>query len=104
MTKAEIVRRIARKSGVAQRVAAAVVEELMEQVREALAADEVVNLRGFGSFRRRRRAAKVARDIAKNRPVQVPARDVPTFRPAREFMERMGESPSSARCVVNRKK
>lgn len=90
MTKTEIVRRIARKTGLAQKSVTAVVEEFMEQVREALGEGREVSLRGFGSFRRRRRAAKVARDIAKNRAIRVPARDVPVFRPAREFMDRLG--------------
>ena len=66
MTKAEIVKQIARETGVEAVAVTAVVEEFMKQVRGALATKENVYLRGFGTFLIKHRKAKTARNITKN--------------------------------------
>lgn len=50
MTKIEIVKQIARETGVEAVTVSAVVEEFMEQVRAAQIRKENVYLRGFGSY------------------------------------------------------
>ena len=85
MTKAEIVKQIARETGVEAVAVTAVVEEFMKQVRGALATKENVYLRGFGSFIVKRRAEKVARNISKNTTITIPAHDIPAFKPAKSF-------------------
>lgn len=50
MTKAEIVKSISESTGVDKQASMAVVESFMEIVKESLAKDENVYLRGFGSF------------------------------------------------------
>ena len=50
---------------------------------------EEVFLRGFGSFIIKHRADKTARDISKNTTIIVPAHDIPTFKPAKEFMDQV---------------
>ena len=85
MTKAEIVKQIARETGVEAVAVTAVVEEFMKQVRGALATKENVYLRGFGSFIVKRRAEKVARNISKNTTITIPAHNIPAFKPAKSF-------------------
>ena len=51
MTKAEIVAKIAEKTGVEKGNALVVVESFMEIVKEAVKKNEDVYLRGFGSFK-----------------------------------------------------
>lgn len=68
MTKAEIVKQIARETGVEAVAVTAVVEEFMKQVRGALATKENVYLRGFGTFLIKHRKAKTA-------PNRCPARN-----------------------------
>lgn len=87
MTKAEIVKQIARETGVEATTAATVVEAFMEQVRGALAAKENVYLRGFGSFIVKHRRAKTARNITKNTTIVIPEHDIPAFKPAPNFEE-----------------
>lgn len=87
MTKAEVVKQIARETGIEAVTVAAVVEEFMEQVRKAQSRKVDVSLRGFGTFLVKHRKAKTARNISKNTTVIVPERDVPTFRPSKEFVK-----------------
>lgn len=89
MTKAEIVKKIAQQTGVEQTAVSAVVEEFMEQVRQSLIGGENVYLRGFGTFNRKHRAEKVARNISKNTTIKVPAHDIPAFKPSREFLDKI---------------
>lgn len=50
---------------------------------------EHISLRGFGNFIIKRRAEKTARNIQKNTTVIIPAHDYPSFKPAKEFVEKM---------------
>ena len=85
MTKAEIVKKISQQTGIEQTAASAVVEAFMEQVRQALIGGENVYLRGFGTFNRKHRAEKVARNISKNTTITIPAHNIPAFKPAKSF-------------------
>lgn len=73
MTKAEIVKQIAGQTGLESKMVAGVVEALLERIRAAQIGGQNVYFRGFGSFVRRERAAKKARDISRNTTVLVPA-------------------------------
>lgn len=86
MTKAEIVKQIAGQTGLESKMVAGVVEALLERIRAAQIGGENV-FRGFGSFVRRERAAKKARDISRNTTVLVPAHTVPAFKPSKAFIE-----------------
>jgi DNA-binding protein HU-beta len=48
-----------------------------------------VYLRGFGSFIIKHRAAKTARNILKNTTITIDAHDLPSFKPAKSFIEQM---------------
>ena len=85
MTKAEIVTGISKETGVDKTTALTVVESFMEQVKAALAADENVYLRGFGSFILKTRAQKTARNITKNTTMIIPEHKIPAFKPAKCF-------------------
>ena len=87
MTKAEIVKQIARETGVEAVAVTAVVDEFMKQVRGALATKENVYLRGFGTFLIKHRKAKTARNITKNTTIVIPEHDIPAFKPAPNFEE-----------------
>ncbi len=90
MTKAEIVNKIAETTGVDKKAVAITVEAFMEEIRESLAGrKESVFLRGFGSFIVKHRAQKTARNISKNTTLIIDAHDLPAFKPAKSFIERM---------------
>lgn len=89
MTKAEIVNEIAKSTGVEKIKVQSVVESFMESVKNSLANDENVYLRGFGSFTVKTRAKKTARNISKNTTITIAAHDFPSFKPAKSFVEKM---------------
>ena len=91
MTKAEIVNEIAHTIGVDKASVLAIVEKFMEVVKDSLANDENVYLRGFGSFVVKRRAEKTARNISKNTAIIIPAHNIPLFKPANSFKERINK-------------
>ena len=89
MTKIEIVREIASKTGLPTKDVVVVVESLMNTIKTSMENGEEVFLRGFGSFIIKHRADKTARNISKNTTVIVPAHDIPAFKPAKEFMDQV---------------
>jgi DNA-binding protein HU-beta len=46
-----------------------------------------VQIRGFGSFFRKQKASKRARNIAKNTSITIPAHEAPSFKPSKEFRD-----------------
>lgn len=89
MTKAEIVSEIASKTGIDKREVLMVVESLMDTIKTTMTNGEEVFLRGFGSFIIKRRAEKTARNISKNTTMIVPAHNIPAFKPAKDFLEKV---------------
>lgn len=89
MTKADIIKEVAKATGIEQAAVGEVVEGFMEQVRSSLGRKNDVFLRGFGTFKIVRRAAKTARNITKNTTVIVPEHDHPVFKPSPEFSQKI---------------
>ena len=89
MTKAEIVSEIASKTGIDKRDVLMVVESLMDTIKTTMTNGEEVFLRGFGSFIIKHRAEKTARNISKNTTIIIPAHNIPAFKPAKEFVEKV---------------
>lgn len=85
MTKAEMVREIADKTGVEKQVVMQIVEGVMESISNSMINGEEVFLRGFGSFIIKRRAQKTARNISKNTTIVIPAHNIPAFKPSKSF-------------------
>ncbi|WP_373136275.1 HU family DNA-binding protein [Phocaeicola plebeius] len=91
MTKAEIVNTIVLETGINKKDVMAIVESLMEEIKNALEKEEPVYLRGFGSFILKRRAEKTARNISKNTTIIIPAHNIPAFKPAKEFIKEVSK-------------
>ncbi|PTM03491.1 MAG: integration host factor subunit beta [Bacteroidetes bacterium] len=87
MTKADIVTRITDKTGMEKSDVQAVVESFMKEVRNSLETGDNVYLRGFGSFIIKKRAEKTGRNISKNTTIIIPAHNIPSFKPAKTFVD-----------------
>jgi DNA-binding protein HU-beta len=62
----------------------------MNEIRVSMAEErENVYLRGFGTFTVKHRAKKTARNISKNTTMVIDAHDIPAFKPAKSFIEKM---------------
>ena len=92
MTKADIINEVAESTGIPRKEVSNVVEAFMESVKSSLInKKDSVYLRGFGSFNIKHRAAKTGRNISKNTTIDIPAHNIPHFKPANEFVEAMAE-------------
>lgn len=89
MTKAEIITEVALATGMSKKEVSAVVEAFMDSIKKNLLGKENIYLRGFGSFIIKHRAAKTARNISKNTTITIAAHDLPSFKPAKSFIQEM---------------
>ena len=89
MTKAELVSKIADKTGVEKLTTLAIIESMMNEIKTSLSENEAVFLRGFGTFQAKKRAEKTGRNIKKNTTIIIPAHHVPAFKPAKVFVEKV---------------
>ena len=87
MNKRELVGEVASRTGVAPGVVAEVVDAVISTVTRSVVSGDTVVLSGFGTFVRKARVRRVARDIRAGRPLTVPATHVPAFRPGQPFRE-----------------
>lgn len=78
---------IAEKTGLEKNEVQTTVEAFMSSIRKSLEKGENVYLRGFGSFVVKTRAQKTGRNILKNTTIVIPAHNIPSFKPAKTFVE-----------------
>ena len=62
-------------------------ESFFQEVKESLSQGENVYIRGFGSFVTKTRARKIGRNIKKNIAIEIPEHQVPSFKPAKVFID-----------------
>jgi len=89
MTKADIISDVVSKTGIEKQTVQSTVEAMMKCIRTTMERGNNVYLRGFGSFIIKRRAEKTGRNITKNTTVFIPAHNIPAFKPAKPFLERV---------------
>lgn len=89
MTKAEVISEISQQTGLDKAEISVAVEAFLSVVKGAVTEGENVYIRGFGSFVVKRRKEKIGRLIAKGKPVTIPAHNVPAFKPAKQFMDKV---------------
>ena len=92
MTKADIVTDIAVETGLERNEALKAVEAFMTTIKSSLSKGENVYLRGFGSFIVKERAEKTGRNISKNTTIIIPAHNIPSFKPAKTFVDEVKKS------------
>ncbi len=99
MTKADLVERvtesIARTAGpmISKKDCARVVDAFLDAVKDALKAQQNIEVRGFGTFKIRRRKTRMARNPRTGDPVEVAARPVPVFKPSKELRALVADEP-----------
>jgi DNA-binding protein HU-beta len=88
MNKNGLVAEVAKRTGSSKADIARAIDATMDVVRESVARGDRVSLVGFGTFERKRRNARIARNPRKpETPIVVPARDLPWFTPGKEFRD-----------------
>lgn len=93
MTKSELIESLARKqSHLAYKDVELAVKSLLEQMSQALATGQRIEIRGFGSFSLHFRPPRVGRNPKTGDSVTLPGKHVPHFKPGKELRERVDSS------------
>jgi DNA-binding protein HU-beta len=86
MNKGGLVAEVAERTGLSKADVARAVDAAIDAIRDEVVRGERVTLADFGTFERKHRNERVARNPRKpDVPIVVPARDLPSFTPGKEF-------------------
>lgn len=89
MTKKEIVKTISEECDLTQLKTKEVVQRTFEAIIETLVTEGRIELRNFGVFEVKKRAARKARNPRSGEKVDVPEKFVVTFKPGKEMEEQV---------------
>lgn len=89
--KADLVDKVADKTGLTKKDSNAAVEAVFDSIQEFLAEAEKVQLIGFGTFEVRERAARKGRNPQTGEEIQIPATKVPAFKAGKNLKEAVKE-------------
>ena len=96
MTKSELIDRLAqRQTYLSHKDVELAVKLLLEHICHALAQDDRIEIRGFGSFSLHHRPPRVGRNPKTGEPVSIPPKRVPHFKPGKEMRERVNSTASA---------
>ena len=92
MTKSDIIKEVAEGTGLTKVEIEAVLDGFIKSISESLKRGERVDLRGFGSFIIKQRAARSARNPATREIVQLQERHIPAFKVSKILKEVVNKS------------
>ncbi len=96
MTKKEIVKAISEEIGLTQLKTKEIVQKTFDAIVETLVRDGRIELRNFGVFEVKKRAARKARNPRTGDKVLVPEKFVVTFKPGKEMEEKVLQMEAEA--------
>ena len=96
MTKKEIVKAISEQIGLTQLQTKEIVQKTFDAIINTLVSEGRIELRNFGVFEVKRRAARKARNPRTGDPVDVAEKFVVTFKPGKEMEERVRQLEEEA--------
>jgi len=92
VTKADVITQIAEKTGIDKADVSHTIEAFFNIVKSSMASGENIYIRGFGSFVNKKRKKKIARNISRNTAIVIDEHYVPSFKPAKIFVNRIKSS------------
>lgn len=96
MTKSELILRLAEKNPhLYQRDVERIVSTVFDEISDALARGDRVELRGFGSLSVRRRGPRVGRNPRTGAAVRVSEKFIPSFKTGKDLRERLNKPAAS---------
>jgi integration host factor subunit beta len=100
MTKAELVDEVARVVQLTKKQAETIVNIVFDSIVDSLRAGQKIELRGFGSFRLRKREPRKGRNPKTGDKVDVPPKKVPYFKPGKELKDLINREAEAAEAAV----
>jgi integration host factor subunit beta len=96
VTKKEIVKAISEEIGMTQLKTKEIVQKTFDAIVKTLIAEKRIELRNFGVFEVKKRAARKARNPRTGAKVFVPEKFVVTFKPGKEMEEKVRQLEEAA--------
>ena len=87
MTKAELVSMMAKKAGITKKDADAALKAFVEAMQELFKKEESIRIPGLGTFKVVTKKARKGRNPRSGQVIEIPARKVLTFKPAKELVQ-----------------
>ncbi|WP_025270173.1 HU family DNA-binding protein [Hippea sp. KM1] len=91
MTKAELIEKVAEKTGATKSQTKKIIDAALETIMEAVAAGEKVGFAGFGTFYVSKRSARMGRNPRTGEKLQIEAFNLPSFKCGRIFKEKVNK-------------
>lgn len=82
MTKADLIENLYLELGYTKAEVAALVEQVLEEVKASLHRGEGVKISGFGHFRVKEKASRKGRNPQTGEPMMIASRKIVTFKPS----------------------
>lgn len=92
VTKSDIINQIAAKTGIDKSDVTASVEAFFSIVKTNMSNGYNIYVRGFGSFVNKKRKKKIARNISRNTAIVIDEHFIPSFKPAKIFINKIKNS------------
>lgn len=89
MNKAELVEKVAKKTSMTKNDVEIVLDSFISSIYKSLKKGEEVKLVGFGTFAKIKRKARVGRNPATGKEIQIPATWAPKFKPGTDFKNQL---------------
>src|SRR5882724_3350524 len=96
MTKAELIEEVSRAVEMTRKDSEQIVDTIFDSIVHALRSGDKIEIRGFGSFRTRKRLPRIGRNPKTGAKVDVPAKKIPFFKPSKELKDLINGSGSTA--------
>ena len=87
MNKTELIAAVAEKASISKKDADSAVSAVIDTIVEALAAEEKVQLVGFGTFEVRERGERTGRNPQTKETIVIPASKAPVFKAGKAFKD-----------------
>ena len=87
MNKEELVKEIAKKTNLSQKVASEVLAATLDTIQKTVAKGKKVTLVGFGTWEARKRAARTGRNPQTGKELKIAAKTVPAFSACKSFKD-----------------
>jgi integration host factor subunit beta len=95
MTKADLVEEVVGVCNLSKKDAEVIVNTVFSSITQALENDDKIELRGFGSFRVRKRRSRQGRNPKTGDQVEVPEKRIPYFKPGKELKDLINSRENS---------
>jgi DNA-binding protein HU-beta len=101
VTKSDIINQIADKTGIDKSDVTASVEAFFSIVKTNMSNGHNIYVRGFGSFVNKKRKKKIARNISRNTAIIIDEHFIPSFKPAKIFINKIKNSEKFKQMAEN---